>query len=168
MKKLLLGLCIAVCIFGCESKEQGKSRPENTPVKTDMVSSINTENSASTSEDHSLKLTQLTSATGLELPPNTKIEWYESIEGSDQLIRSILIMPENDFQVWISTYSLDQESFLEEKRYLLGQNENNWNPQSPTQLPTAQVQFNNATAMNIGYLTEAESRIRIYLVFHGH
>lgn len=58
--------------------------------------------------------------------------------------RVIIEMTASDFKIWIANYYLNLSHFSEEKRYLLGTNVGEWQPQAPKKLPTAQVQFENA------------------------
>lgn len=168
MKKLFFLLVITMVIFSCDSKNDERSQSADINLKMTTVQSSVAENSKNTGEENKNQLKKLTMETGLELPNSTVIHFYESAEGSDQLIRCIIEMPKNDFEAWMPTYSLNKENFAEEKRYLLGQNEKDWNPQTPKQLPTAQVQFENSKVMDIGYMEESSTQTKIYLVFHGH
>ncbi len=76
-------------------------------------------------------------------------------------------MANESFIDWIANYHLKIDSFDNNKRYLLGQNVDKWNPASPKALETAQVSFENGMVLNIGYTTENDAHVVVYLVFHG-
>ncbi len=103
----------------------------------------------------------------LRLPKNAKIKYFHEINGLDQITKSIVLMVNKSFIDWIANFHLNIDSFDNNKRYLLGQNVDEWNPASPKALETAQVRFENGMVLNIGYTTKNDELVVVYLVFHG-
>lgn len=113
------------------------------------------------------EIIQFEKITGLKLPSDAQMINFSNSGGIDEITKAKMKIPISDFEKWISTYALEITHFSDDRRYLLGQNQDWWDPLNPKTLPTAQVNFENGTTLNIGY-NEVEPKVMIiYLVFHS-
>ena len=173
--KLFVVASVTSPLYACQADssdamQKGIAASRNTStteVKTTSSSASESMKKPSAPELSSNAKTQFETATGLTLPENAKISFYESAEGLDQMVSLIAEMTAQDFKNWLPNLYLDTSHFSEEKRYLLGSNIGEWQPQTPKKLPTAQVLFENAKTLNIGYENQVSENVKIYLVFHG-
>jgi len=113
------------------------------------------------------KKSQLENMTALQLPEKVEIKYLYETKESDQLTKSIMIMSKESFIDWIASYHLKLDNFDNEKRYLLGQNSDEWNPASLETLEVAQVNFENGKVLNIGYTIKTKEHVVVYFVFHS-
>jgi hypothetical protein len=109
----------------------------------------------------------LESITGIPLPQNTQVLHWEEVSGSDKLVRAVLAMGRADFHQWTSGYNLAADDFSNERRYLLGPNTGWWDVNIPSSLPTAQIMFDNSTALNVAYTETSNDQFKVYWLFHG-
>ncbi len=173
--KLFIVVSITSLLYACQADSSDAKQRAAASKNASTANASNTSsfsNSTSTDKSQAAQLpantkSKFETATGLTLPDNAKVLFYESAEGSDQMVRVIVEMVASDFKAWIANYYLDTSHFSEEKRYLLGTNVSEWQPQTPKKLPTAQVQFENAKTLNIGYENQTLENLKIYLVFHS-
>jgi hypothetical protein len=173
--KLLIVIAIANFLYAChaDSRDAKPRTVINKDVSTATTSNTSSlSNSTNADKSYSAQMpantkSKFEAATGLTLPDKTKVLFYESAEGSDQIVKVIVEMTASAFKAWIANYYLDASHFTEEKRYLLGANVSEWQPQTPKNLPTAQVQFENAKTLNIGYENQTLENVKIFLIFHG-
>jgi len=103
----------------------------------------------------------------LQLPDEVDVKYFSQVNESDSLTRAVLLLSEDDFLAWIAKFDLEFDRFENDKRYLLGPNLEQWNPNSPKELPTGQVQFENGMFLNIGYTNAINQKVRTYIMFHG-
>ena len=67
---------------------------------------------------------------------------------------------------FLSHAPLSEIDFSEDKRYLLGPDDDWWDPERPESPPTAQAALPNAEFLNVGVDRSDPARFVLYLMWH--
>lgn len=111
-------------------------------------------------------LEELSAKLGLRFPADTKLLEVSSESGMDDALFAKVAFGAQGWTAFVLSPSLAQVDFTEDKRYLLGPDEDWWDPGRPTSLPTAQAALPNGEYLNVGVDRGDRARIIAYLMWH--
>jgi hypothetical protein len=112
------------------------------------------------------RLAAIAQRIGLTFPPSARLLSTSSSRGLDDSISLKVEMSASDYDGFIAASPLAGEAFVAEKRFLLGKNSGDWDPESPGQLPTAQVRLPNANVINLGCDRSRSDVTVAYIFWH--
>ena len=167
---LILALALPACTDAPDNKNadhpiQVDVQSENAEAKDTLLRA--TKDDTNTQKKNNSEKIQFEKITGIQLPLDAQMINFSNNGGIDEITKAKVKMTTSDFEKWVSDFALKLSDFNDERRYLLGQNEDWWDPLKPKTLPTAQVNFENGMTLNIGYNPLKSGIILIYLVFHS-
>lgn len=103
---------------------------------------------------------------GLEFPESCRVLGYGSEEGMDQAWRLKLECESADAAAVLAAPPFEGLELADSERYLFGPNEDWWDPETPAELPTGQVELSAARFLNIGAAPAGGGRTALYLMWH--
>jgi hypothetical protein len=112
------------------------------------------------------RLRAIGSKIGLTFPASARLLDTNSERGLDDSVRVEVEMSAADYDAFIAASPLAGESFMAEKRFLLGKNAGDWDPESPASLATAQVRLPNASVINLGADRSRAGVVVAYIFWH--
>ncbi|WP_133513008.1 hypothetical protein [Candidatus Thiosymbion oneisti] len=111
-------------------------------------------------------LDELAAKLGLRFPADTELLGVRSEQGMDDALFAKVTFGAQGWAAFVLSASLTEADFTEDKRYLLGPDEDWWDPERPASLPTAQAALPNAEYLNVGVDRGDGARILVYLMWH--
>ena len=102
---------------------------------------------------------------GLALPPSCRVLGYSAEAGIDEAWRLKLGCSPAETSRLLAEPPLQGLELLDSERYLLGPDEDWWNPSDPESLPTGQIELSGARFLNIGVADSGAERT-LYLMWH--
>ena len=113
------------------------------------------------------RLAQMGSRVGLTFPPSARLLTTSSSDrGLDDAVHAKVEMTAVDYAEFIAASPLAAEPFVAEKRFMLGKNRGDWDPETPPALPTAQVRLPNASVINLGVDRSGGASVVVYVFWH--
>lgn len=103
---------------------------------------------------------------GFELPESCRVLGYASEEGMDEAWRLKLDCEREEAEAVLATPPFTGMEFSDSERYLFGPNEDWWDPETPAELPTGQIELSGARFLNIGRADADGGRTTLYLMWH--
>lgn len=101
------------------------------------------------------------------LPEDAEVLFFQEERGIDPLVLCKLRVARDQWETCRAQWPVDDEAFSNDNRYLLFENEGDWDPQDPATLPTAQLQLDGGFVVNLGVDQSAPDVTVLYLVRHG-
>jgi hypothetical protein len=111
-------------------------------------------------------LTELSSKIGLTFPPGTQVLGVRELRGQDDAILLKVKLGKDQWGSFLASSPFKDKIFSEGKRYLLGPNDDWWNPKQPETLPTAQAALPNAKILNLGVDQKDSTEVIVYVMWH--
>jgi hypothetical protein len=112
------------------------------------------------------ELSEIAAELGLQFPAGCDVRGYSAVSGIDSAWRLKLECDTGTRQEFLSQPIFGESEFLDSERYLLGDNEEWWNPADPDTLPTAQVSLPGNRYLNVGVTEHGQARFTLYLMWH--
>ena len=112
-------------------------------------------------------LEKITATTTLSLPSDTEIFGVSEDGAIDSFLSAKFSVSSEELGALLEAADLDEDDFEDSKRYLLGQDDDWWDPQTPKTLPTAQKMIAPGRVLNLGVDYSSCARPVIYLVWHS-
>ena len=131
-----------------------------------QASPVDSQESSAAMNDQQ-QITSLSKKIGIALPADTEVlHLSDDDEGIDGMIRAKLSMTPNQWKSVVAATPLSKEEFTEQKRYQLGPDGGDWDPQRKRKLPTAQAELADAKVIYAGVDESDAERTVVYLVWH--
>ena len=113
------------------------------------------------------QVVSLSKKIGIALPNDTEVLFLSDDDsGIDGLVRAKLAMTPEQWKSFVANTPLAKEEFTEQKRYQLGPDGGDWDPQRKRKLPTAQAELADAKVIYAGVDDSDAERTVVYLVWH--
>lgn len=112
-------------------------------------------------------LSKIAAITTLSLPADTLVLGLSEDGAIDSFLNAKLSLNLDELRVLFESVDLSDDDFEESKRYLLGQNNDWWNPQTPEFLPTAQTTIAPGRILNLGVDRSDSARPVVYMLWHS-
>ncbi|WP_435235739.1 hypothetical protein ACR30L_18690 [Psychromonas sp. PT13] len=104
---------------------------------------------------------------GLVLPDKAKIIHFYQEKGGELFIRLKIEMDFQTFNNWMISLNNKEEYFIEDNRYLLGPDFEQWQPSKEPTLFAMQIASDQGLYLNLGITSKVEENKVVYIVFHG-
>ncbi|MCP5119956.1 MAG: hypothetical protein GY953_54860 [bacterium] len=113
-----------------------------------------------------MNLDELSGKLGLRFPVDTELLAVTAESGMDDALFVKVAFGVDGWDFFLSHAALSEADFSEDRRYLLGPDDDWWNPEQPASLPTAQAQLPNGEFLNVGVDRSDPARLILYLMWH--
>lgn len=107
---------------------------------------------------------------GLKLPATARIEVAEQIEGQDDAVRVVAVLPDKEWQAVLASLPMrdpQQPPFSPDANFHLGPDDGQWTPSKAEGLSTVQIPWKGgAESLNLGVAPAGAGQTRLFVFWH--
>jgi hypothetical protein len=140
---LLLGVMLGVVLSGCRDSVDRRGIVMNNERLADLAGKMR-----------------------LTFPPGMRVLGVRETVGFDNAVFLKIEFGNEQWDRFLAASPMRDEEFSDERRYLLGANEDWWDPGRPQELPTAQTYLPQGKVLNMGIDRGDPAKAVVYLMWH--